>query len=73
VDYNSADGAVELANLNTATMAACIDACAARTGCSSAGWGNFFGANTCFMKSAIGKPNTSASWYFAIEQETEPS
>jgi len=70
VDYNHDSGATELANLPASTMNACVDACAARSGCLYAGWGNFYGTNTCFMKTAIGNVDPTPGWYFAFMVET---
>lgn len=65
VDYNSSAGAVELACQPADSINACIDACAADDECTAAGWGNYFGVRTCFMKGRLGAPNVVAGWYFA--------
>ena len=72
-DYNSIDGAKELTSVTTDTLGECIDACSARPTCVGAGWGNFYGLDTCFMKTKLGKPNDSPSWYFVSEVATNAS
>ncbi|KAK1995198.1 hypothetical protein LX36DRAFT_659825 [Colletotrichum falcatum] len=66
-DFNSADGAIDLASRNVSTMAACIDLCAANDQCVGAGWGNYYGSTTCWMKSRLGNMNTSGNWLFAVD------
>lgn len=67
IDYNGKDGAVDLASENADTMADCINECASREVCTSAGWGSYNGNQVCFMKSSIGTPNTSQNWMFTKE------
>ncbi|KAK2025797.1 hypothetical protein LX32DRAFT_596020 [Colletotrichum zoysiae] len=66
-DFNSQDGAMDLASANTTTMAACIDLCAARPECVGAGWGDYYGNRICWMKSLLGEMNTSGNWLFAVD------
>ncbi|KAJ9155137.1 hypothetical protein NKR23_g2246 [Pleurostoma richardsiae] len=69
-DYSSAQGAVDLFTKNTTTFAECLDDCANQEGCTAVGWGNYYGTNTCWLKSSIGEPNWSSSWYAAVEDES---
>jgi PAN domain len=73
VDYNSNAGADDIANVNADNMNECIDTCATHSDCLYVGWGSKYGANKCYMKTAIGKPNSSPGWYFAIEMEGSPT
>ncbi|KAK2058102.1 hypothetical protein LY76DRAFT_593594 [Colletotrichum caudatum] len=66
-DFNSQDGAIDLASANATTMAACIDLCAARAECVGAGWGEYYGDRICWMKSLLGEMNTSGNWLFAVD------
>lgn len=69
-DYNEADGAADLYSANITTFAGCLTECAAQEGCTAVGWGNYYGTNTCWLKSQIGEPNWSASWYAAVEDDS---
>lgn len=65
-DYNSCCGAVDMLTVNTTSFEACLEQCAGQEGCVAVGWGNYYGTNTCWLKSAWGEPNWSGSWYAAI-------
>jgi hypothetical protein len=65
-DYNSCCGAVDMLTVNTTTFEACLEQCGAQQGCTAVGWGNYYGVNTCWLKSAYGRPNWSGSWYAAV-------
>jgi hypothetical protein len=66
-DYSSFDGAVDImSSVPIDTMSSCIEQCASHNDCIGAGWGNYNGENLCWLKSALGKPNWSYNWYFAI-------
>ncbi|XDG07283.1 hypothetical protein ABKA04_006898 [Annulohypoxylon sp. FPYF3050] len=72
VDYNSNDpnsGTTDIGNKATSTMEDCVGLCSNNTACAGAGWGNYQGTNTCWMKGALGKSQTSADWYFAIKKD----
>lgn len=66
-DYNSAAGAVDMSSENITTFAKCVSECGNTIGCMAVGWGTYYGVNTCWLKSAIGDPNVSESWYSAVE------
>ncbi|KAK1963065.1 hypothetical protein LY78DRAFT_660684 [Colletotrichum sublineola] len=66
-DFNSMDGAIDLSSQNATTMADCIDLCAADTECVGAGWGDYYGSRICWLKSRLGKMNTSGNWLFAVD------
>ncbi|KAI1638474.1 hypothetical protein F4809DRAFT_600138 [Biscogniauxia mediterranea] len=69
IDYNSANGTVEDIHEDTATAEDCIDACNARSTCVGAGWGNYQGAQVCWMKRSLGTPqNATENWVFVIKQ-----
>ncbi|KAI1805571.1 hypothetical protein F4811DRAFT_208990 [Daldinia bambusicola] len=70
-DYNSAGGAKDLAHMYKASMAQCVDACGDHPGCVGVGWGNHEGTTECWLKSALGEPNFSPSWYFAQLQDMD--
>jgi hypothetical protein len=65
-DYNSSGGAEDMVSMNTTTFEACLEECANQEGCVAVGWGNYYGLNTCWLKSAIGEPNWSEGWYSAV-------
>ncbi len=67
-DYNSNAGSEDLFNQPKATMGECIQTCANNTGCAGAGWGNYQGTMTCWLKSTLGQSNKSPNWYFAIKE-----
>ncbi|KUI64558.1 hypothetical protein VM1G_00854 [Cytospora mali] len=64
-DYNGCCGAVDIYSVNT-TFEGCLERCGSQDGCVAVGWGNYYGTNTCWLKSAIGEPNWSESWYAAV-------
>lgn len=65
-DYNSCCGAVDMVTINSTTFEDCLEQCGGQEGCTAVGWGNYYGVNTCWLKSAWGEPNWSGSWYAAI-------
>ena len=67
-DYNYADGTTDMFHQGTDSMGECIQTCANNTGCVGAGWGYINGQYTCWLKSKLGRPNSSDSWYFAIKE-----
>lgn len=67
-DYNSCCGAVDMLTVNTTSFEDCLEHCGKQEGCAAVGWGNYYGVNTCWLKSAYGEPNWSGSWYAAILQ-----
>jgi hypothetical protein len=75
LDYSGAGQAVDIGNVQTLNLEACIDACAAQSNCTGAGWGVIKGdkgpEHTCWMKTNLGKPHTATSdWAFAVLQFT---
>ncbi|KAI2465331.1 hypothetical protein F4781DRAFT_34946 [Annulohypoxylon bovei var. microspora] len=68
-DYNSANGARDISHMQESTMASCINACGNRDDCVGVGWGYYQGTYECWMKSKLGEPNSSSSWYFAQLQD----
>ncbi|KAI1644051.1 uncharacterized protein F4817DRAFT_319204 [Daldinia loculata] len=70
-DYNSDGGAEDLAHMYEASMSQCIDACGDHPGCVGVGWGNYEGSTECWLKSKLGKPNSSPNWYFAQLQDMD--
>lgn len=66
-DYNSNGGAVDITSMNITTFAGCLSECGNTEGCMAVGWGTYYGVNTCWLKSAIGVPNVSGSWYAAVQ------
>ncbi|ROW17674.1 hypothetical protein VPNG_00596 [Cytospora leucostoma] len=65
-DYNSCCGASDMYSVNTTTFEGCLEKCGSQEGCVGVGWGNYYGTNTCWLKSAIGEPNWSGDWYSAV-------
>ncbi len=65
-DYNSNAGATDMTHKAVSTAGECIQTCANNTGCVGAGWGSYLGVETCWLKSALGEPNPSTGWYFAV-------
>lgn len=65
-DYNSCCGAVDMVTINSTTFEDCLEQCGGQEGCTAVGWGNYYGINTCWLKSAWGEPNWSGSWYAAV-------
>lgn len=66
-DYNSAGGAVDLTSMNITTFEGCLSECSKTDGCIAVGWGTYYDVKTCWLKSTIGDPNGSASWYSAVQ------
>ncbi|GAB1320201.1 hypothetical protein MFIFM68171_10411 [Madurella fahalii] len=66
-DYNSNRGSVDMYNLPAATMAECIDLCAAQEGCRGAGWGR----GICWLKSELAVWHEAPAWYFVVEDVAE--
>lgn len=54
--------------VNTTTFEDCLEECGSQAGCVGVGWGNYYGTNTCWLKSSVGEPNWSASWYAAVAE-----
>ncbi|KAF3067409.1 hypothetical protein GL218_08474 [Daldinia childiae] len=71
LDYSSDDGAEDLTHMYKASMSQCIDACGDHSGCVGVGWGNLEGSTECWLKSKLGKPNSSPNWYFALLQDMD--
>lgn len=69
-DYNSCCGAVDMLTVNTTSFEDCLEHCGSQDGCTAVGWGNYYGVNTCWLKSAYGEPNWSGSWYAAVLVES---
>ncbi|KAF7544787.1 hypothetical protein G7046_g9715 [Stylonectria norvegica] len=67
VDYNSDGGSVDLSSKNETSMAECIDACTSLSGCTAAGWGNFYDNKVCFMKKSVGSSVAVPGWIFTKE------
>ncbi|KAI3399379.1 hypothetical protein diail_7106 [Diaporthe ilicicola] len=65
-DYNSCCGAVDMLTVNTSSFESCLEQCSGQEGCIAVGWGNYYGTNTCWLKSAWGEPNWSGSWYVGV-------
>ncbi|KAI1452062.1 hypothetical protein F4805DRAFT_56263 [Annulohypoxylon moriforme] len=64
-DYSSQSGARDIKHMQKSTMATCIDACGNDDDCVGVGWGLYQGSYQCWLKSKLGEPNWSSSWYFA--------
>lgn len=69
-DYNSDGGAQDILSVNTTTFEGCLNECGSTDGCTAVGWGNYYGINTCWLKSTIGSPSWSSSWYAAVEDSS---
>ncbi|KAF3770193.1 hypothetical protein M406DRAFT_354319 [Cryphonectria parasitica EP155] len=69
-DYNSDNGATDLTSMNITTFEGCLNECGNLDGCIAVGWGNYYGTNTCWLKSGIGTPNQSSDWYAAVEDDS---
>ncbi|ROW12379.1 hypothetical protein VMCG_00092 [Cytospora schulzeri] len=67
-DYNSWGGAQDMVSVNTTTFEGCLEECSGQEDCVAVGWGNYYGTNTCWLKSAIGEPNWSEGWYSAVAE-----
>ncbi|KAH6654228.1 hypothetical protein BKA67DRAFT_535559 [Truncatella angustata] len=70
-DYNSQGGAKDLSHQATTTFADCINLCGSKSSCVGVGWGIYQSIPTCWLKSALGAPNNSTSWYFARLQSLD--
>lgn len=68
-DYNSAGGAVDLTSMNMSTFEGCLSECGQTDGCVGVGWGVYYNVPTCWLKSVLGIPNWSASWYAAVQDD----
>lgn len=66
-DYSSEDGAIDIDQVS-ASFRGCLSKCGDTDGCVAVGWGNYYGTDTCWLKSQIGTPNWSSNWYSAILQ-----
>lgn len=55
-----------MVSVNTTTFEGCLNMCSDQEGCVAVGWGNYYGTNTCWLKSAIGEPSWSEGWYSAV-------
>ncbi|KAK3937958.1 hypothetical protein QBC46DRAFT_391318 [Diplogelasinospora grovesii] len=71
LDYSGNGQAVDIGNVKTDSMDACIDACAAKSNCTGCGWGVISGdtgnQHSCWMKSNLTKShNATADWGFAV-------
>ncbi|KAL1844844.1 hypothetical protein VTK73DRAFT_1686 [Phialemonium thermophilum] len=66
-DYSSLNGATDIYDVALDTLADCIDECAQRPDCVGAGYGNYRGRNTCWLKSFLGDPNFDPTWYFVVD------
>jgi hypothetical protein len=71
VDYGGEGEAVDIGNVKTRNMDACIDACASETNCTGAGWGVIEGdkgaTHTCWMKTNLTRPHEAMpDWGFAV-------
>ena len=71
IDYSGDGGAVDLGNLEVASTAACITACADNAACTGCGWGDLAGdtgpSHRCWLKQDLqNSRNATASWTFAI-------
>ena len=75
IDYGN-DEAESVGSVKVTSMDACMDACAAQSNCTGAGWGYLAGddgaEHTCWMKANLTTPHTAVSdWAFGILQETD--
>lgn len=71
VDYSGTDGATDIKNVQTDSMAGCMRNCAGTEGCTGCGWGYQEGdslyEHTCWLKSGLNTPRTADSaWAFAV-------
>ncbi|KAG8161481.1 hypothetical protein KVR01_008468 [Diaporthe batatas] len=69
-DYNSCCGAADMLTINATTFEGCLERCGGQDGCVAVGWGNYYGVDTCWLKSAYGEPNWSGNWYAAVLVES---
>lgn len=71
VDYGGEGEAVDIGNVKTRSLDACIDACASRGNCTGAGWGIIKGdqgpTHSCWMKANLTKSHKATpEWGFAV-------
>jgi hypothetical protein len=71
LDYGGEGEAVDIDNVKTRNMDACIDACASEENCTGAGWGVIDGdkgsTHTCWMKTNLTKSHKAKpDWGFAV-------
>ncbi|KAH6618390.1 hypothetical protein B0J18DRAFT_277862 [Chaetomium sp. MPI-SDFR-AT-0129] len=71
VDYGGQGEAVDIGHVDTRNLDGCIDACAARSNCTGAGWGVIKGdkgpLHSCWMKTNLTKShNATSDWAFAV-------
>ena len=71
LDYGGEGEAVDIDNVKTRNMDACIDACASEENCTGAGWGVIDGdkgaTHTCWMKTNLTKSHKAMpDWGFAV-------
>ncbi|KAK3504744.1 hypothetical protein B0T13DRAFT_454099 [Neurospora crassa] len=68
-DYNSLAGAEEITHRESDSIETCIDRCAEVDNCIGAGWGNYNGKQTCWLKSRLGHPGWTPGWYMAVRED----
>lgn len=73
IDFGDNGEAKNINSVRTSSMAACMDACAAYTGCTGVGWGYMDGdtgtRHTCYMKSNLDHAHKAVpGWNFAVLQ-----
>jgi hypothetical protein len=78
IDYGGQGEAVDIGNVKTRNMDACIDACASRANCTGAGWGIIKGdqgpTHSCWMKANLTKSHTATpEWGFAVLAQGDDS
>lgn len=71
LDYGGEGEAVDIGNVKTRNLDACIDACASETNCTGAGWGVIEGdkgpTHSCWMKTNLTKSHKAMpEWGFAV-------
>ncbi|KXX75058.1 hypothetical protein MMYC01_207768 [Madurella mycetomatis] len=71
IDYGGEGEAVDIGNVQTRSLDACIDACAARPSCTGAGWGVIDGdsgaMHSCWMKTNLTRFHRARDdWGFAV-------
>ncbi|KAI1074540.1 hypothetical protein F5B20DRAFT_433262 [Whalleya microplaca] len=68
IDYNGAAGTTDVGNMTEDSVEDCMSLCSGNSSCAAAGWGNFEGTDTCYMKGSLGAPNDAPNWFFVIKQ-----
>ncbi|KAI1461795.1 hypothetical protein F4805DRAFT_245139 [Annulohypoxylon moriforme] len=71
-DYNgngANSGTTDIGNKTTGTVEDCIDLCSDNSACVGAGWGNYNGEDTCWLKGSLGTSQSADNWYFVIKQQ----